>query len=1104
MRDLLVAPLQNNEDDEEDVQMTEVDPSPDVPEMLSIPVAEMSESTGTGEDSQDALTGKISWTIPDFSKITTKRMYSDVFEAGGYKWRILLFPKGSNQEYQASHLAIFLDVVEDSTLVSNWSRDARFSIAVVNQVDAAQSFRKECDHRFTSREQDWGFQQFLSLQDLFDVSKGFLVDDRLIIEAHVAVQQDYWLYDSKKSTGYVGLKNQGATCYMNSLLQTLYHIPYFRKAVYNMPTTESEVPSLSIPLALQSLFYKLQYTDTSASTKELTKSFGWDASDSFMQHDVQELNRVLCEKLEEKMKGTVVENTIQHLFEGHHMNYIECVNVDYKSTRKESFYDLQLDVKGCKNVYESFDKYVAVEQMEGDNKYQAEQFGLQDARKGVSFIDFPPVLQLQLKRFEYDFAHDSMVKINDRYEFPLDLDLDREDGKYLSPDANRSVKNKYTLHSVLVHSGGVHGGHYYAFIRPGLGNQWFKFDDERVTKESSKRALEDQYGDKERVPIVNQGFNTYKSGISSNAYMLVYVRVSDKDKIICDASEADMSEHLQIRLRREQEEKEKKRKEKAEAHLYTIIRVARHEDLREQIGQGGYNFDLVDHERVKTFRIPKENPFKQLMEEVAQDWNVPESCQRYWLWAKRQNQTFRPSRPLTADEQAMTVSQLRDLVTKNSHANGVAGASELKLLLETPPDAGPDNPGRTLPERRKDDLLLFFKLYDPEKEVISYVCHLFFPSGSKPTELRLRLCEAAGFASKEELMYFEEIKFEPEVLCEPLEPTATLKEAKLEDGDIICFQKAVSKEEESRYRHPTVVDFFYYVKHRQVVRFRRLEKPKEDAFEIEMSTMDVYDTVVEKLAQRLDLDDPTKLRLSMHNCYTQIPKTPPVKYRQIERLTDLLYQNYNQATDIVYFEVLDLPLPELQMLKTLKIHFHNNKTEEVSVQTVRLPRQSNVGELLAELKTKVETMAELRLLEVYANKIYKVFAPTDAIDNINDTYWTLRAEEVVDVPGPHDRQIHVYHVTRETQQPNATTVHVLSFGDPFLFVARENETLAQVKERIREKLEVPEEEFAKKREIMTAWDDYLGLEHADANPKKRPASQTRYTSMYEKPVKIHT
>lgn len=35
----------------------------------------------------------------------------------------------------------------------------------------------------------------------------------------------------------------------------------------------------------------------------------------------------------------------------------------------------------------------------------------QDARKGVLFDDFPPVLQLQLKRFEYDFQRDIMVKV---------------------------------------------------------------------------------------------------------------------------------------------------------------------------------------------------------------------------------------------------------------------------------------------------------------------------------------------------------------------------------------------------------------------------------------------------------------------------------------------------------------------------------------------------------------------------------------------------------------------------------------------------------------------------------------------------------------------
>lgn len=57
-----------------------------------------------------------------------------------------------------------------------------------------------------------------------------MVDDTIQMCVVVKVDRPEDLYyDSKKATGYVGLKNQGATCYMNSLLQTLYNINYFRQ-----------------------------------------------------------------------------------------------------------------------------------------------------------------------------------------------------------------------------------------------------------------------------------------------------------------------------------------------------------------------------------------------------------------------------------------------------------------------------------------------------------------------------------------------------------------------------------------------------------------------------------------------------------------------------------------------------------------------------------------------------------------------------------------------------------------------------------------------------------------------------------------------------------
>ncbi|XP_020097191.1 ubiquitin carboxyl-terminal hydrolase 12-like isoform X1 [Ananas comosus] len=1075
-------------------------------------------STAENQQAEEIPSTSFTWTIENFSRLNVKKHYSDIFIDGGYKWRVLIFPKGNNVD----HLSMYLDVADSATLPYGWSRCAQFSLAVINQIQNRLTIRKDTQHQFNARESDWGFTSFMPLSDLYDPSRGYLLNDTLVVEAEVAVRRviDYWTYDSRKETGYVGLKNQGATCYMNSLLQTLYHIPYFRKAVYHMPTTENDIPSGSIPLALQSLFYKLQYSDTSVSTKELTKSFGWDTYDSFMQHDAQELNRVLCEKLEDKMKGTVVEGTIQQLFEGHNINYIECINVDYKSSRKESFYDLQLDVKGCRDVYASFDKYVEVERLEGDNKYHAEQYGLQDARKGVLFIDFPPVLQLQLKRFEYDFMRDTMVKINDRYEFPLQLDLDRDNGKYLSPDADRTVRNVYTLHSVLVHSGGVHGGHYYAFIRPTLSDQWFKFDDERVTKEDTKRALEEQYGGEEELPQVNPGLNNtpFKFTKYSNAYMLVYIRECDKDKIICNVDEKDIAEHLRVRLKKEQEEKEQKKKEKAEAHLYTIIKVARDEDLVEQIGRVIF-FDLVDHDKVRSFRIQKQIPFNTFKEEVAKEFGIPVQFQRFWLWAKRQNQTYRPNRPLSPQEEAQSVGQLREVSNKPNNA-------ELKLFLEV--EFGLDLRPLLPPDKTKEDILLFFKLYEPEKQELRYVGRLFVKALGKPTEILTKLNKMAGFSPSEEIELYEEIKFEPSVMCEHIDKRLTFRSSQLEDGDIICYQRSPLLESADRFWYPDVPSFLEYVHNRQVVHFRSLEKPKEDDFCLELSKLHTYDDVVERVAHQLGVDDPSKIRLTSHNCYSQQPKPQPIKYRGVEHLSDMLI-HYNQTSDILYYEALDIPLPELQGLKTLKVAFHHATKDEVVIHSIRLPKNSTVGDVINELKSKVELShpkAELRLLEVFYHKIYKIFPPSEKIENINDQYWTLRAEEIPEEEkslGPHDRLIHVYHFMKD---PNQNQM-LQNFGEPFLFVIHESETLAEVKVRIQKKLHVPDEDFSKwkfafismnrpdyledsdivstrfqKRDVYGAWEQYLGLEHSDATPKRAySANQNRHA--FEKPVKIY-
>nr|GEZ88468.1 ubiquitin carboxyl-terminal hydrolase 12 isoform X6 [Tanacetum cinerariifolium] len=308
-----------------------------------------------------------------------------------------------------------------------------------------------------------------------------------------------------------------------------------------------------------------------------------------------------------------------------------------------------------------------------------------------------------------------------------------------------------------------------------------------------------------------------------------------------------------------------------------------------------------------------------------------------------------------------------------------------------------------------------------------------------------------------------------------------------------------------------------------MVHFRSLDRPKEDDFCLEL------------VAHKLNLDDPSKIRLTPHNCYSQQPKPNPIKYRA-EHLPDMLV-HYKKVSDILYYEVLDIPLPELQGLKTLKIAFHHATKKEPVIYNIRLAvfRLSEFILLLRFIYLAVLSFchlskcmfkqvelshpdAELRLLEVFYHKIFKIFPLTEKIENINDKYWTLRAEEVSLLLlfwaysrkeknlGPQDRLIHVYHFTKGATQ---NQMQVQNFREPFFLIIHGDETLAEVKGRIQQKLAVPDEEFAKwkfaflslgrpeyledtdvvshhfqKRHGYGAWEQYLGLEHSDTTPKR--------------------
>ncbi|XP_024640077.1 ubiquitin carboxyl-terminal hydrolase 12 isoform X2 [Medicago truncatula] len=335
----------------------------------------------------------------------------------------------------------------------------------------------------------------------------------------------------------------------------------------------------------------------------------------------------------------------------------------------------------------------------------------------------------------------------------------------------------------------------------------YKYSVTKVAKHKFTKLISD-WGHKNVIPL-GILFDPSR-GYLVNDTLVVEIEVTYSE------DEKDTAAHLRERLKKDWEVKKLKNKEKEDAQLYTIIKVIRDEDLAEQIGKDIY-FNLVDHGKVRSFCVQKQTSFNVFKEEVAKEFGIPARFQRFWLWAKRLNHTYRPFRPLTYIEEAAPVGQFRDVF-------GIHIA-ELELFLEV--ERGPDLRPIAPLKKRKDDILLFFKLYDPERMELRYVGRLLVNCTDKPSQILTKLNKLAGYDPDEEIELYEEV-FEPNVKCLPVDMKLTFQESELENGDIICFQKASKMNKEKHFRYPDVRSYLEYVHNLQFPFSPSAEETKDE------------------------------------------------------------------------------------------------------------------------------------------------------------------------------------------------------------------------------------------------------------------------------------
>ena len=222
---------------------------------------------------------------------------------------------------------------------------------------------------------------------------------------------------------YVGLKNLGCICYLNSLLQIFFHIIPFRESILNSYCKNEEK---NVLYQLKYFFTSLKYLDIEYfEPKDFTDNFDNQKLNIKEQMDMDEFFSLFFDKLENRLKGTDNENIIKYFFEIKTSDdLIFFKGCKHHRSKEVSLLSVQLQVKGKKNIKESLDSFVEGELMDKENCIFCEQCNKKfPAVKSQSFKKLPRILIFVLKRYEFDAHTMERIKINDQYEFPLELDM---------------------------------------------------------------------------------------------------------------------------------------------------------------------------------------------------------------------------------------------------------------------------------------------------------------------------------------------------------------------------------------------------------------------------------------------------------------------------------------------------------------------------------------------------------------------------------------------------------------------------------------------------------------------------------------------------------
>ncbi|GKU86895.1 hypothetical protein SLEP1_g1367 [Rubroshorea leprosula] len=120
------------------------------------------------------------WKIDKFSLLDEEVIESGTFTAGGLEWSLSLYPKGDSSS-DGESLSLLLNLIDAECVRGGRKICAQFMILVKDQLNNKHYSLADAAWFFSIFD-CWCCSNFMPLRDLQCPSRGFLVNDTLIIE----------------------------------------------------------------------------------------------------------------------------------------------------------------------------------------------------------------------------------------------------------------------------------------------------------------------------------------------------------------------------------------------------------------------------------------------------------------------------------------------------------------------------------------------------------------------------------------------------------------------------------------------------------------------------------------------------------------------------------------------------------------------------------------------------------------------------------------------------------------------------------------------------------------------------------------------------------